>query len=97
MVHRPISQSSARVELYGGVKLPESDDGDRLYKVVVNHEEQCLIWFSGRPAPPGCRDAAKSDPEAECVAYIDEVWADLPPISLRKRMEEASRITRVSA
>jgi MbtH protein len=25
----------------------------------------------------------------ECLAYIEEVWTDMRPLSLRKKMEEA--------
>jgi MbtH protein len=59
-----------------------------LYKVVVNHEEQYSIWPSTRENPIGWRDAGKSGPKAECLSYIDQVWTDMRPLSLRKRMEE---------
>ncbi|MGH7831715.1 MAG: MbtH family protein, partial [Candidatus Binatia bacterium] len=29
--------------------------------------------------------------KAECLAYIKEVWTDMRPLSLRKKMEEAKR------
>lgn len=31
----------------------------------------------------------KQDLKAECLAYIEEVWTDMRPLSLRKKMEEA--------
>jgi MbtH protein len=34
-------------------------------------------------------DAAKSGAKAECLAYIEEVWTDMRPLSLRKQMEQA--------
>jgi MbtH protein len=58
------------------------------YKVVVNHEEQYSIWPADRDNPNGWRDAGKSGPKAECLAYIEQVWTDMRPLSLRKRMEE---------
>src|SRR5688500_7365161 len=59
-----------------------------IYKVVVNHEEQYSIWPADRENPLGWNDAGKSGPKAECLAYIKEVWTDMRPLSLRKRMEE---------
>lgn len=29
--------------------------------------------------------------KAECLAYIKEVWTDMRPLSLRKKMEEMAR------
>ena len=61
-----------------------------IYKVVVNHEEQYSIWPADRENPLGWRDAGKSGLKAECLAYIAEVWTDMRPASLRKKMEEAA-------
>ena len=59
-----------------------------IYKVVVNHEEQYSIWFADRENPPGWREVGKQGSKEECLAYIDEVWTDMRPLSLRKRMGE---------
>lgn len=59
------------------------------YKVVVNHEEQYSIWPEARENALGWRDAGKSGTKEECLAYIKEVWTDMRPLSLRKKMEEA--------
>lgn len=61
-----------------------------IYKVVVNHEEQYSIWPADRENAPGWNDAGKSGLKAECLAYVDEVWTDMRPLSLRKKMEEMS-------
>jgi MbtH protein len=61
-----------------------------IYKVVVNHEEQYSIWPADRDNPLGWRDAGKSGAKAECLEYIKEVWTDMRPLSLRKRMEQAA-------
>ena len=60
-----------------------------IYKVVVNHEEQYSIWPADRENALGWNDADKSGIKAECLAYIKEVWTDMRPLSLRKKMEEA--------
>ena len=57
------------------------------YKVLVNHEEQYSIWPADRKNPLGWRDAGKSGDKAECLAYIKQVWTDMRPLSLRKRMD----------
>ena len=73
------------------MKTEEEADGT-VYKVVLNHEEQYSIWPADRENPPGWRDAGKSGPKAECLGFIKEVWTDMRPLSLRKRMDEdASR------
>ena len=61
------------------------------YKVVINHEEQYSIWPADRENPLGWQDAGFSGPKAECLNYIEEVWTDMRPLSLRKRMEEYAK------
>ena len=62
----------------------------RVYKVVVNHEEQYSIWPVERENALGWRDAGKSGLKAECLEYIKKVWTDMRPLSLRKKIEELS-------
>jgi uncharacterized protein YbdZ (MbtH family) len=69
----------------------EEQEDTATYKVVMNHEEQYSIWPVDRENPLGWHDAGKSGPKAECLAYIQEVWTDMRPLSLRKQMEEAAR------
>jgi MbtH protein len=67
----------------------EDDDG-RTYKVVVNHEEQYSIWPADRDSPAGWREVGKEGTKAECLGYINEVWTDMRPLSLRQRMGDES-------
>ena len=60
-----------------------------IYKVVVNHEEQYSIWPADRELPLGWNDAGFQGPKADCLKHIEEVWTDMRPLSLRKKMEEA--------
>lgn len=69
----------------------EAREDNATYKVVINHEEQYSIWPADRENPLGWKDAGKVGPKAECLAYIKQVWTDMRPLSLRKRMEEAAR------
>jgi len=69
----------------------EETEDTTIYKVVVNHEEQYSIWPADRENALGWNDAGKSGTKAECLAYIEEVWTDMRPLSLRKKMEEMER------
>jgi MbtH protein len=73
-----------------------SDDKEdnTIYKVVVNHEEQYSIWPADRENPLGWRDAGKSGSKTECLAYIKEVWIDMRPLTLRKKMEKQEDLAR---
>jgi MbtH protein len=68
----------------------EEKEDTTVYRVVVNHEEQYSIWPVDKDNPLGWKDAGKSGTKAECLAYIKEVWTDMRPLSLRKKMEEAA-------
>lgn len=56
-------------------------------KVVMNDEEQYSIWPADRENPAGWKDAGKSGTKDECLAFINEVWKDMRPASLRKAMD----------
>jgi MbtH protein len=58
-----------------------------LFEVVVNDEDQYSIWWDGRELPAGWRAEGTRGSREECLAHIDEVWTDMRPLSLRRRME----------
>ncbi|MFI6744029.1 MbtH family protein [Nonomuraea sp. NPDC050451] len=62
------------------------DDDARVYRVVVNDEEQYSLWPVDREPPPGWRAEGKQGAKAECLAHIGEVWTDMRPRSLRDRL-----------
>ena len=64
----------------------DEQEDTTIYKVVANHEEQYSIWPVDRENPLGWRDIGKSGPKAECLAYIQEMWTDMRPLSLRQKM-----------
>ena len=66
------------------------EEDDTIYTVVMNHEEQYSIWPADREIPNGWREVGKVGPKAECLEYIKEVWTDMRPLSLRKKMEESA-------
>jgi uncharacterized protein YbdZ (MbtH family) len=72
----------------------DEEDDNTVYKVVMNHEEQYSIWPADRENPLGWSDVGTKGSKAECLAYIEEVWTDMRPLSLRKHMEEMARSPR---
>ncbi|MEW6037388.1 MAG: MbtH family protein [Pseudomonadota bacterium] len=67
------------------------DSEDTIFTVVVNHEEQYSIWPDYKEIPQGWREVGKTGTKQECLAYIEEVWTDMRPLSLRRYMEAQGR------
>lgn len=63
------------------------DSPDTRFLVVVNHEEQYSIWPDYKPLPDGWRVVDKQGSKEECLAYIESVWSDMRPLSLRKALQ----------
>jgi MbtH protein len=68
----------------------DQEDTQR-YKVVINHEEQYSIWPVEKENPKGWRDVGQMGSKAECLAFIEEVWTDMRPKSLREQMEREKK------
>jgi MbtH protein len=70
--------------------MADHDDqaDDRTYQVVVNHEEQYSIWPDGREIPLGWKATGPKGSKQECLSYIETVWTDMRPLSLRRQMEQ---------
>jgi MbtH protein len=66
------------------------DDEQAEFEVVLNDEEQYSIWPADREVPNGWRKAGKRGKKAECLTYINEVWTDMRPLSLRKKMADTA-------
>jgi MbtH protein len=64
----------------------DQPDDLTVYDVVLNGEEQYSIWPAHREPPAGWSRAGMQGPKPECLAYIEEVWTDMRPLSLRKQM-----------
>jgi MbtH protein len=63
---------------------------DTSLKVLVNHEEQYSLWPDFLDVPAGWKDTGVAGTKDECLAYVDEVWTDMRPLSLRKQMQESA-------
>lgn len=72
--------------------MPSNEEREDLivYRVVVNHEEQYSIWPAHKKAPLGWTETGVTGPKQDCLAHIKEVWTDMRPLSLRKKMTEVS-------
>jgi MbtH protein len=45
-----------------------------------------------RDNPRGWRDAGKTGTKAECLAYIEEVWTDMRPLSIRTERDTGASV-----
>ncbi len=70
--------------------MKQSED-NTIYKVVVNYEEQYSIWPADRENAPGWSDAGFTGTREACLNYINEVWVDMRPLSLRKMLDEVAK------
>ncbi len=60
-----------------GLKDPE-------YRVVINHEEQYSIWFADRDFESGWKSEGTRGDRKRCQRYIEEIWTDMRPLSVRR-------------
>jgi MbtH protein len=67
------------------------DEDTRVYTVLRNHEEQYSLWLKGNDIPAGWQAVGKEGRKAECLQYVKDVWIDMRPLSLRKKMGASSR------
>ncbi|KTC85317.1 MbtH family protein [Legionella cincinnatiensis] len=66
------------------------DSEDTLFHVVINQEEQYSIWPDYKTVPPGWRTIGFSGKKQECLAYIEQTWVDMRPLSLRQHLAAQS-------
>lgn len=69
----------------------EDREDKRIYTVIVNHEEQYTTWPAHRELPLLWKSTGFSGLKSSCLEYIRDIWTDLRPLSLRKKMEEMER------
>lgn len=70
--------------------INDEEDDAIVYTVVINHEEQYSLWPSQKTLPAGWRAVGKEGARSDCLKYIDEVWTDMRPASLRRLAEKPS-------
>jgi MbtH protein len=59
------------------------EDPEGRFHVLVNDEGQHSLWPSFADVPAGWTTKFGPDTRDACVAYVEEHWADLRPLSLR--------------
>jgi MbtH protein len=52
---------------------------EKIFRVVRNLQGHYSLWPAEAENPLGWRDAGRSGLEADCLAYIDEVWTQMSP------------------
>jgi MbtH protein len=63
---------------------------DARFEVLRNDEEQYSLWPMGLQVPAGWHKVGKEGNREECSAFVDEVWTDMRPRSLREQMNGTS-------
>jgi uncharacterized protein YbdZ (MbtH family) len=61
---------------------------DARYQVLRNDEDQYSLWLASHDAPTGWSRVGKEGTKEECSAYVDKVWTDMRPRSLRESSVE---------
>lgn len=64
------------------------DRDDVIFQVVINHEEQYSLWPDYKAIPAGWRAVGVSGVKKDCLAYIEQHWTDMRPLSLRQKMDQ---------
>ncbi len=59
------------------------EDRDGRYLVLANDEGQHSLWPSFAEVPAGWTVVFREDTKDACLAYVEENWTDLRPLSLR--------------
>ena len=63
------------------------DSYEEEYICLINEEEQYSIWFAWKDIPEGWRPVGPKGSKKICLDYIEEVWTDMRPKSLRDKMD----------
>jgi MbtH protein len=63
---------------------PIEEEDERVYRVLVNSEEQYALWFADHEIPKGWEGVGPTGKKEVCLSYIKEVWTDMRPKSLRQ-------------
>lgn len=68
------------------------DRDDALYKILVNDQEQYSLWPDYKAVPAGWRETGTQGDKAQCLAYVEQVWTDMRPLSLRQQMARQAEV-----
>lgn len=60
------------------------DDDNGTFAVLVNDEEQHSLWPTFAAVPAGWRVALDEASRSDALAFIEEQWIDMRPLSARR-------------
>ncbi len=63
------------------------DNDETKFIVLINDEEQYSLWPDYIAIPEGWTKVGPHGDKKTCTDWIDEVWTDMRPASLRREME----------
>jgi MbtH protein len=66
----------------------EASQESRAFIVLINDEQQYSLWPKGKRIPIGWAAVGPEGTQEECSKYVDQVWTDMRPLSLRKKMDQ---------
>lgn len=59
-----------------------------IHTAVINDEEQYSVWPLHLPLPAGWYAVGDPGSRDSCLKYVEQVWTDMRPASLRTAMAE---------
>ncbi|CAN5247579.1 MbtH family protein [soil metagenome] len=62
------------------------DDEVGTFYVLINDEEQHSLWPTFAEVPAGWKVVFGEANRVDCLAYVEENWPDMRPLSLRKTL-----------
>jgi len=62
------------------------DDENGTFLVLVNDEEQHSLWPTFAAVPAGWRQVFGPGTRADALAYVEDNWPDIRPLSLRRTL-----------
>jgi len=68
------------------------EDDTAQFLVLINDEGQYSLWPGHLDIPPGWRATGPTGARKTCLAWIEENWTDMRPLSLVRQMEEDARV-----
>jgi MbtH protein len=64
------------------------EDDTAQFLVLINDEGQYSLWPAHLDVPLGWRKTGPAGTRKVCLAWIEENWTDMRPLSLVRQMEE---------
>ncbi|WP_409318768.1 MbtH family protein [Pseudomonas sp. KCJK9016] len=61
------------------------NDAQQQFDVVINAQGQYSLWPAGKPMASGWNAAGMRGERQVCLDYINELWIDMRPRSLREQ------------